>query len=199
MRDLTEQLASVLAEIDEANRTDPNRFDEEPLALAQGRLASTWLERLATAPSAELSVACRGHHLRRWEISRGDYAEGRSGYLRWRRDNKAHQAETMARILERHRWPAPAIERVRELLGRAKLRSDGETQTLEDVACLVFLETQFGPMVDRTDHDHLVTIVAKTLRKMSPAAIDAAGEIELGDAENAVLTAAVASLESADG
>lgn len=197
MCDLTETLGDVFGAIDSANASDPNRLGDEPLARTQGQRASAWLDRLAPHASPELQVAVRAHHLRRWEVARTDYPDGRSGYLRWRRENKAHQAESAAAILAEAAWPPDSIDRVRELLGRTKLRSDDETQTLEDAACLVFLETQFADMVERTDHDHMVSIVAKTLRKMSTAAIQEAGTLPL-DARGRAVIADAASLEAGD-
>ncbi len=204
MRDLTESLGDVFAAIDEANASDPNELTSGaqvsgPRAQIQGRLASEWLERLEPNASAELQVASRAHHLRRWELARTDYPEGRAGYLQWRRDNKAHQAESAASILTEADWSEESIDRVRQLLSRTRLRTDPETQLLEDVACLVFLETQFAPMVERTEHDHMVTIVAKTLRKMSAAGIEAAGTLSLTAAGQQVIGDAVQTLSQDNG
>jgi hypothetical protein len=89
-------------------------------------------------------------------------------------------------------WPESSIELAQLLLGRTKLRTDIETQTLEDAACLVFLETQFEAMAERTEHEHLVSIVAKTLKKMSPGAVSLAGSIGLSTTSRAILADAVA-------
>ncbi len=194
MCDLSRSLDEVFAAIDRANADDPNQLTAGPRAQVEGRLASDWLGRLDPAATPELQVACRAHHLRRWELARAQYPEGRAGYLLWRRDNKVHQAAATASILSDAGWPGETIERVRQLLSRALLRSDPETQTLEDVACLVFLETQFGPMVERTDHDHMVTIVTKTLTKMSADAIAAAGTLPLDAAGQRVIGDAVTAL-----
>jgi len=187
-------VALLLAAIDGANREDPNLFDGKPLALVQGQAASRWLAQLKAAPSAELQLAVRGHHLRRWELLRADFPEGRQGYLRWRRQNKAHQADSLAELMEAAGWSESSVERIRTLLGRTKLRTDPETQTLEDAACLVFLETQFDSMAARTEHDHLVSIVAKTLKKMSPEAVTLASSISLSPTAQTVLADAVATL-----
>jgi len=188
-------LDSTIAAIDEANSHDPNSFRGEPLALWQGRSASGWLEKLDPEAGDALQLAVRAHHLRRWELARSDYPEGRAGYLRWRRDNKAHQAESLASLMRSDGWPEATVERTGEILGRTKLRSDAETQSLEDAACLVFLETQFDDMLDQTDHDHLVTIVVKTLKKMSPAAVTLAASIGLTPRTQAVLADAVQQLQ----
>lgn len=193
MCDLTEpaQIDAVVAAIDRANADDPTVLRGQPLALVQGQRASDWLEKLDPSPTSELQLCVRAHHLRRWEIPRSTYPSGRDGYLKWRRANKAHQGESLATIMSEADWPTESIDRCRSLLLRTKLRSDPDTQTLEDAACLVFLETQFDAMVDATNHDHLVTIVAKTLRKMSGEALSLAGTIPLSDRAAAVLRDAV--------
>jgi hypothetical protein len=63
----------------------------------------------------------------------------------------------------------------------------------------VFLETQFGDMVERLDRDRLVTVVAKTLTKMSEQAITLATTIDLDPAGRKVLADAVASLAADSG
>ncbi|MEM7091972.1 MAG: DUF4202 domain-containing protein [Actinomycetota bacterium] len=202
MRDLSKPLAATLAAvfetIDSANAQDPSSLPAGPTALVQGRLASEWLSKLDATAGPELAVASRAHHLRRWELARADYSEGRSGYLTWRRENKAHQAASAATILEHHGWPPESIDRVGDLLRRTRLRSDAETQALEDVACLVFLETQFSDMVARTEHEHMVSIVTKTLRKMSVEAIALAGTLPLDEGGQRVIADAVAALETSD-
>lgn len=191
MRDLTQ----VFAEIDQANSADPTTFDGRPLAEAQGELATAWLGQLSDEPSAELQVACRAHHLRRWELMRADYPEGRAGYLRWRRDNKAHQANCIVEILEPAGWLATDVNRVQQLLLRKGLGTDPETQMLEDVACLVFVETQFEEMSGRIESERMVNVVAKTLKKMSPAAIELAARHPLPQSCQNILGQAVQVLE----
>ena len=197
-------LEATLESIDRANAEDPNQHQGQPLALVQGRAASDWLSQLvgdasSAELSAELQLAVRAHHLRRWELVRSDYPEGRAGYLRWRRDNKAHQADSLAAIMAEHGGEPASIDRTRSLLGRTKLRTDPETQHLEDAACLVFLQTQFDAMSERTEHDHLVSIVAKTLKKMSEPASALAGSVHVSETSARVLVEAAdlaTSLES---
>ncbi len=168
---------ATIRQIDYVNSTDPNLDPTTllPRALHQGRLASTWLSRLhrpPDTPSLELELVVRAHHLRRWELARIDYSEGRAGYLQWRRDNKKHQAESLAAIMSEFGWPRQSIIRTTELLSRAQLRTDPETQHLEDAACLVFLETELQTMVDRLEPDHMSRVIEKTLAKMSPLALE---------------------------
>lgn len=189
---MTAQLDDVLADIDIANTADPKRLGDHPLARAQGQLASIWLDQLDPEAPIPVRIAARAHHLKRWEIARSDYPEGRSGYLRWRRDNKQHQANSAADILTNHGYTGETINRVGELLLRKALATDPDTQLLEDAACLVFIQTQFDEMVRRLGEEQMVDVVAKTLRKMSSSAIQLAGSIELSDSATAVLARAVA-------
>jgi len=165
-------LTDVLDAIDAVNSADPNQHDGQPLALVQGQMATRWLAQLDSEPSESVIIAARAHHLRRWELARSDYPDGRSGYLQWRRDNKMHQANSAADIMAGHGYSDETIEQVGELL----LRN----------------ETQFEEMVERLEHDHMVDVVARTLNKMSPAAIALAAELPMSDAAAAVLTEAVA-------
>lgn len=190
MRDLAVVLREVVAAIDRENDADPNRHDGRPLARVHGELASQWVNRLVDAPSDELKIAARAHHLRRWELARSEYPDGRAGYLRWRRDNKQVQADGTVEIAGRLGYDRAATDRIAELMLRSGLGSDPETQVLEDAACLAFLETQFDVMVAKLGHDHMVQVLARTLKKMSPAAIGLAAEVQLSDEASAVLAEA---------
>ncbi len=183
---------STLQEVDEVNRNDPNvdTQTQQPRALRQGRLASIWLTRLDDAPSPELEAAVRAHHLRRWEVLRSDYPEGRAGYLKWRRDNKVHQASSLAAIMKDLGWPPPSVERTTELLNRTRLRTDPETQHLEDVACLVFLETELQAMIARLERGHMARVAQKTADKMSPEAVALIDTIALTETARQVLAEA---------
>lgn len=181
------RLAEACHLIDQANAADPNRQDGRPLALVHGELASQWVERLDEAPSDELRIAARAHHLRRWELARADYPDGRAGYLRWRRDNKQLQADAATEIAHNAGYPQATADRITALLLRKGLGSDAETQTLEDAACLAFIETQFDSMLTKLGHEHMVRVVTRTMQKMSPAAIALASDIPLSAGAAAVL------------
>ena len=132
-------------------RDDPVRIvvrgEERPKELAHAELVTEWVRRLDPAPSDELLLAARAHHLRRWVIPRSSYPTGRSGYLRWRKAEHAQHAEDVARILDAAGYDDAAVTRVQDLvrkrgLGRDPATRDPDAQTLEDALCLVFLETQ---------------------------------------------------------
>jgi hypothetical protein len=145
-------------------------------------------------PPEALLLAARAHHVRRWEIPRSTYPEGRAGYLRWKRDLQEHHASVVAPLLRQAGYDDGAVERVQAIVRKRGLaQGDEDSQTLEDALCLVFLETQFAELAARLDDDKMVDILAKSLRKMSPAGREVALEFEpaLSDHERALLSAAL--------
>lgn len=186
-----DRVAAVLTAIDEINAQDPNSCAGKPRALVQGQQAMAWALELNPTASSAVRIATRAHHLRRWEMPRSDFPDGRAGYLKWRRAAKAKHRLFVEGILSAHDWPADEIDRVGTLIERMKLGRDAETQLVEDAACLVFLETQFDDMVEQLGHDHMVRVVTKTVKKMSDDAIAAVGTMTFSPATEAVLEAAV--------
>lgn len=163
------------------------RGEDVPLALVHGRLASMWVPHLVQAPDDALLLAARAHHLRRWEVPRTSYPEGRPGYLRWRRDQKARHAVEVASILEEAGYDDETIARVQRLIRREGLGSDPEAQAMEDAACLVFIETQLSAMAPRFDRDHYLEVIRKTARKMSERGLALVGDVPLDGAARQLL------------
>lgn len=195
MRGLSDAYRAAAEAIDLANSADPTtvvvRGLRQPLALAHGRLAVEWIERLIADPDEALLLAARAHHLRRWELARASYPDGRSGYLRWRRDQKDRHARDIEAILAAAGYGPDVVARVRSLVRRERLGADAEAQAVEDAACLVFIETQLDGMTGRIDHDRLLDVIRKTAAKMSPGARRSIDELTLSDAASAVLTEAL--------
>ena len=159
---------ALRAAIDAVNAQDPRTHETEPLALAQGRMAEAWVARLDPNASVALRLAARAHHLRRWELPRSDYPQGRASYLRWRRAQKERHGRDLVAILSAAGEHESVSARAAEIVAKKGLGSDPEVQTFEDAVSLSFLETELRPVIDRLDDDSKVAdIVAKTLAKMS--------------------------------
>jgi len=190
----SDRLGRALAAIDAVNAEDPNRIDvrgeSRPKELAHAELVSEWVIALDPNASEALLLAARAHHIRRWAIPRSDHPLGRAGYHAWRRALQALHADEAGRILQRAGYSENAIGRVQDLVRKRGLGRDPEVQVLEDALCLVFLETQFAALAGRLDDEKSLDVTRKTLAKMSPAAIQRAGEIELGEAERVLLARA---------
>lgn len=191
----TERFDRAVAAIDAANADDPHRIDvrgeERPKELAHAEMVTEWVRRLRPDASEELLLAARAHHVRRWEIPRDSYPDGRSGYLRWRRALHDLHAQVAGDALTKAGYEPAVIERVQALIRKRGLGKDPEVQALEDALCLVFLETQFDALADRLDTEKMDDVVRKTLVKMSDAGKELALTLELGDDERAALARAL--------
>lgn len=172
---------SAIEAFDAANEADPKLVEVKgkpwPKELLYGHQMSEWMDRFAPDASEALRLAARCQHIRRWEIPRDSYPRDRVGYLKWRTELKHMHAHIAGEILERAGYEEVMIARVQSLLKKERLKSDPETQSLEDVACLVFLENWFADFAKQHDPDKVVDIVAKTWKKMSPAGHEAALEM----------------------
>ncbi|MEL6945572.1 MAG: DUF4202 domain-containing protein, partial [Bacteroidota bacterium] len=125
------------------------------------------LNKFLPTASEALQLAARSQHICRWEIPRADYPLGRKGYNQWRAALKDLHAEKAAGILERLDYDAETINRVKFLIKKRQLKRDAETQALEDVICLVFLDYYFLPFADKHTDEKVIDILQKTWRKMS--------------------------------
>jgi hypothetical protein len=164
-----DQMKAVFEAIDAANARDPSRDGAEPAALVYGRRMSEVLARLTASPSTPLAIAARGQHIERWTSPRTSFPAGRAGYLRWRNELKDFHARRLAEIMGAQGLGETEIARVGALVRKEHLKRDAEAQTLEDAACLVFLEHHLTAFMAKTDDQKLADILAKTWRKMSGA------------------------------
>ncbi|MFC4259890.1 DUF4202 domain-containing protein [Marinobacter lacisalsi] len=175
-----QQLGCALDAIDEANRQDPNveQVDGQslPREYAYSLHMTRWLYALEVAPSDRMQIACRAQHIERWTRPRVDYPEGRKGYYQWRQDCGKFHGERAAGIMASCGYPDEECQKVATILTKRELRDDPDTQLLEDVACMVFLERYFADFYERTDYDKdkWLRIVRRTWGKMSPRGHEAA-------------------------
>lgn len=128
-----------------------------------------------------LKLAAHCQHIGRWEIPREAYPMDRKGYLQWRNVLKSHHAKLAEQILISCRYDEDTIEKVKALLLKKGLHSNPDTQALEDVICLVFIEYYLEDFVEKHDPQKVVDVLRKTLKKMSPRAIEEAGRIPVSD------------------
>lgn len=161
----------VIEAIDLTNQQDPNTVELEEQVIAKellyGQRMSACL--LAFQPSAAelLQIACRAQHIQRWSLPRRDYPMDRSGYHRWRTDLAKHHATLTAQLMSDCGYSADEQARVQSLLQKKQLKQDEEAQTLEDVACLVFLSHHLEDFASQHETDKVINIIRKTWNKMS--------------------------------
>lgn len=179
-------LSEILGRIDTVNAEDQRMVldrdgRESPKELLYGHHMSEWLGRLAPEASEALQIACRGQHIARWRWPRSEYPDGRAGYKSWRRDLYSRHAETVTALLKECGVAVDVQERVASLIGKKNRTTDTESQALEDVACMVFLDYEFAAFAAKHERAKLIRIVQKTWQKMSEAAQTAALGLELSE------------------
>lgn len=168
---------------DKANEQDPNKETYQGKTYAKEVLyamrMTKKLNSFAPNASETLKLTARCQHICRWEIPRDSYEMNRTGYLKWRQDLKKYHAKKASEILTAVGYDQNIIERVAFLLEKKQLKKNEETQTLEDVICLVFLEYYFEPFAKKYSEEKLIDILQKTWRKMSKEGQDAALKLPL--------------------
>lgn len=174
--------------IDQANSEDPNRETwnggDYPKELLYSNRMSAWLEKLRPDASDLLKIAARAQHICRWMVPRDRYPKTRVGYLEWRTGLYSFHAAKAATIMAQCGYDKDSIKTVKRILRKRGLKKEPDSQTIEDVACLVFLESYFNEFVnDYGNEEKIISIVQKTWNKMSPQAHEAALGMKL--AENA--------------
>ena len=177
------RLQAVLAAIDHANSADPRselvHDTEVPCELLYGRRMSERLAQLAEEADEALQIAVRAQHVQRWMIPRDSYPLDRDGYKRWRTALGHYHAEIAAQLMAEHGYDQALIARVSSLIRKENFKRDEDAQTLEDVACLVFLEHYLESFMADHDEAQVVTILRKTWGKMSAKGQQAALQLTL--------------------
>jgi len=178
----------AMALIDAANSEDPNQETAEgktwPKELLYSHHMSDMLERFAPDADEVAKLAIRAQHIQRWKSPRDAYPEGRQGYLQWRTDLYKFHAETVGRLMAEAGCTEETIERVKKAVGKRALKVNADTQLLEDVTDLVFIEhymLEFATKHPEYSEEKWLDIVRKTWKKMSPQAQEfaLAGKIKL--------------------
>ena len=193
------RLRAALAAIDDANVADPTlvtvRGSRGPKEIVHANLVTEWVLRLKPDADEALLLAARGHHFRRWTVPRSSYPEGRTGYLRWRKDLHGQHARELGVVLTDAGYDEATIARVQAIVrkdGLARAGANDDVQVLEDALCLVFLETQLVDIAARLDPAKLPGVITKTAKKMSPAGLALIAEVPLGAGAHRILDAAFA-------
>ncbi|MFO1478487.1 MAG: DUF4202 domain-containing protein [Verrucomicrobiota bacterium] len=185
----------ALSRFDAENAGDPHQEADSgqwlPRELLYARRLTGWVLRLCPDASAELVLAARCQHLRRWEIPRNSYPLTRPGYLKWREDLKQFHARRAGEILRDTGLPQPVIDRVQQLVLKRLFPHDPESRILEDALCLVFLEFQLAELASKTPGEKVLTALKKSWGKMSEAGRAEALKLNLPPREAALLKRAL--------
>ena len=175
---MLERFKKAIQLFDEANSNDPHteisEGKEYPKELLYAMRMTQKLNEFEPNAPIEVQLAVRCQHICRWEISRDSYEMNRNGYLSWRRDLAKFHANKASGILKEVGYDDSIIDKVAFLLQKKQLKRNEETQLLEDVICLVFLEFYFEKFSQKYSEEKLVDILSKTWAKMSDQGHEAA-------------------------
>ena len=192
----SDKFEQVLGLIDAQNNQDPNLENTpngaQPKELLYAQRMTEKLLQFEPNASEQVQIAARAQHICRWKIARNTYPMDRVGYLKWRQDLKKFHADLTAKLLQQVGYNDDFIARVSFLIEKKLLKKDAETQLLEDVICLVFLEYYFEEFIHKHDDDKLIDIVKKTWAKMSEAGHEAALQLSYSEKALAIIQKALA-------
>jgi hypothetical protein len=168
----------AVALIDAANAEDP-RMDTDasgqqiPRELLYGQRMAEMIQRFTPEADEVQRLAVRAQHIQRWKTPRDSYPMTRDGYMQWRTGLYKFHAETCGRLMQEAGYDEASIERAKQAVGKRGLKVNPDTQLLEDVADLVFIEYYMlgfaGQKADYSEEKWL-DIIRKTWKKMSERA-----------------------------
>lgn len=198
-----DMLAKAISLIDAANSEDPNKVKDEngkewPKELLYSHRMSDMLGRFALDADEVQQLAIRGQHVKRWTSPRDAYPMDRVGYLKWRTDLYTYHANTTADCMAQAGYAEDDLERVKKMVGKKGIKSNPDTQLLEDVVDLVFIEhylLDFAGKHPEYSEEKWIEIVQKIWKKMSETGQQFAlsGKITLPEALVPLIQKALAS------
>lgn len=180
----------VIDKIKEINSQDPNKEGDSTKELLYTERMIKNLADYQPDADDDLKIACAGQHIKRWEYPRTDYPDGRVGYLRWRKELYTIHADLVASILEDFNISEDFISSVKDIMIN-KVTGKSHSQSLEDVACLVFLEYYLSDFIIKHEEEKLIKIIGSTWNKMSNEAHDKALKIKFTDEQLALIKKAI--------
>ena len=160
--------------IDAANSEDPNIVNADgrdwPKEVLYSHRMTDMLARFKPDADDAVKLAIRAQHVQRWKSPRENYPMDRIGYLQWRKDLYKIQAETAARLVQQAGYDDEVVGRVSEAVAKKRIKENPDTQILEDVTDLVFIEHYMHEFADKHPEyteEKWLDIIRKTWKKMS--------------------------------
>jgi hypothetical protein len=188
---MTQRYLAAIAAFDLANSEDPNKEmadgREYPKELLYAQRMTDMQERYAPDASEAVKLAVRAQHIQRWKSPRSDFPMDKPGYMLWRTGLYKFHAETAGNLMKSVGYDDEMIDRVKTIVSKKGLKTNPETQMMEDVVDLVFIEhymVAFAGSHPEYDEAKWILIIKKTWNKMSEEAhaFALAGKIKLPEA-----------------
>ncbi|MCK5896707.1 MAG: DUF4202 domain-containing protein [Cocleimonas sp.] len=178
MTEAEQRYDKAVALIDAANNEDPNSevVDGKDVAkeLIYGQRMSDMIDRYLPDADEVAKLSVRAQHIQRWKSPRDEYPMNRKGYHLWRTRLYTFHAETAATLLQQAGYDDEVVGRVKLAVAKKSLKTNPDTQIVEDVAALVFLQFYMLDFYKKfsTEYDKAkwIDIIQRTWNKMSPQA-----------------------------
>lgn len=186
------QYFRALEQLDAIHKEDPRLEGGVPQELLYAQHMTAKLCELDPYASEALLLAARAQHIRRWSIARESFPEGPVGYKQWRRALTNMHVEVAGNTLETVGYDLSTIVRTQALIRKENFKHDEESQLLEDIVCLVFLEHEFPAFAAKYPEAKVLDIVRKTWNKMSSKGQQEALKLSFGTTAKDLVMRAVA-------
>ncbi|MCU7834855.1 MAG: DUF4202 domain-containing protein [gamma proteobacterium symbiont of Taylorina sp.] len=160
--------------INTANGEDPNHENDDdkawPKELLYSHRMSDMLERYTPQADDVMKLAIRAQHIQRWKSPRDAYPMNKQGYHQWRTALYQFHADQLAQLMQTAGYTENEIERAKQAVSKKALKKNKDTQLLEDVSALVFIEHYMLAFVEKHpeyDEQKWLSIILITWKKVS--------------------------------
>ncbi|MBE9525611.1 MAG: DUF4202 domain-containing protein [Proteobacteria bacterium] len=164
----------VVELIKSANSEDPNQESDGekswPKELLYTYRMADMLERYSPDADDVMKLAIQAQHIQRWQSPRNAYPMNKKGYHQWRTNLYQFHADTLATLMQTADYSKTDIDRAKQAVGKKSLKSNPDTQLLEDVSALVFIEYYMQAFVDKHpeyNEEKWISIILRTWNKVS--------------------------------
>ncbi len=168
-----ERFDKAIALFDAANAADPNMDEGQPKELLYAQRMTEMIRRYAPDASEVAQLAVRAQHIKRWTVPRSNYPMTKEGYYAWRTGLYKFHAETAGELMKQAGYDDAMIDQVKLAVGKRGIKTNPDTQMLEDVTDLVFIEhymLSFAGSKPDYSEEKWLDIIRKTWKKMSDRA-----------------------------
>ena len=178
----------VITLIDEANNQDPNTEQHNGESFPKEYLYSQRMSEMLTRfkPDADelMQIAVRAQHIQRWKSPRSDFEMNKQGYHQWRSALYIFHASLVVELMKQAGFSDTDQNRVYNAVAKKDIKRNPDSQLVEDVASLVFIEHYmlgFASAKPDYNEEKWIGIIRRTWQKMSDEAHEfvLAGNIKL--------------------
>ncbi|HDZ32586.1 MAG TPA: DUF4202 domain-containing protein [Pseudoalteromonas sp.] len=178
----------VITLIDEANNQDPNSEQHNGESFPKEYLYSQRMSEMLTRfkPDADelMQIAVRAQHIQRWKSPRSDFEMNKQGYHQWRSALYIFHASLVVELMKQAGFSDTDQNRVYNAVAKKDIKRNPDSQLVEDVASLVFIEHYmlgFASAKPDYNEEKWIGIIRRTWQKMSDEAHEfvLAGNIKL--------------------